>query len=372
MSDISTFVNSVFDCFDELVCDAEEEQQLPPMDVLEEVSQVLLNVSTMREEGRFPSFRVCFIEPESDFLDSYIYAHVLLFKNSIEFNVSELHKLAPALNAGMSYLMLNIRERPFRIIGVIASYTMWEKIITGEISSGNRMPRIPNLFVSGPGELKACFGEASVVSYNSGSCVFYRTNTFTSTLVAEQLANGSNIPEKERLQLLYRIIWQMIAYEQGGAIMIVPSAESCKEFIDLKYQMSSSYLFNSSSLISKYPGKARGKDLATYADLIAKLTAVDGSVVLTKDLDLLGFGAETLVDQMESKQPDMCFIGYDDHEDTTKQFRDNGMRHRAGYRFCNAVTDSVAFIMSKDGMIEACTKQNGRVIVYTNVALPFL
>ena len=128
MSDISTFVNSVFDCFDELVCDAEEEQQLPPMDVLEEVSQVLLNVSTMREEGRFPSFRVCFIEPESDFLDSYIYAHVLLFKNSIEFNVSELHKLAPALNAGMSYLMLNIRERPFRIIGVIASYTMWEKI----------------------------------------------------------------------------------------------------------------------------------------------------------------------------------------------------------------------------------------------------
>ena len=58
MSDISTFVDSVYDLYDQAVSDMEDDQKLPPRDILEEVCQVLLNVSCMREEGGFPSFRV--------------------------------------------------------------------------------------------------------------------------------------------------------------------------------------------------------------------------------------------------------------------------------------------------------------------------
>ena len=114
----------------------------------------------------------------------------------------------------------------------------------------------------------------------------------------------------------------------------------------------------------------RPKDIVTYADMIAKLTCVDGSVVLTKDLDLIGFGAETLVDKMQRRQPDVRFIGYDGEEETSKQFKDYGMRHRAGYRFCDAVKGSVAIIVSQDGSIECCTEHDGVVYVYENVALP--
>ena len=350
----------------------EEDQLLPPKNVLEEVCQVLLNVSCMREEGRFPSFRVCFIKPDSDFLSAYIYSHVLLFKKPIEFTSRNLHKLAPALNPVMSYLMLDISEKPYKAVGIIASYTTWERIMTRELASGNRMPRIPNIHVSGPGELYACYGETSIVNYCSGDCIFFRTNTFTSTLVAEELANGTRVSEKERLQLLYMIFRRVVGYGHGAAILIVPDEKSCEKIVDIKYQLQSPYMFDDGYDMDLHSSKIREKDLVTYAELIAKLTSVDGSVILTKDYDLLGFGAETLVDKMGSKHPDMCFMRYDDTEDTSRQFKDNGMRHRAGYRFCNAVTDSVAFIMSKDGMIEACTKQNGRVIVYTNVALPLL
>ena len=48
------------------------------------------------------------------------------------------------------------------------------------------------------------------------------------------------------------------------------------------------------------------------------------------------------------------------------------MRHRAGYRFCSAVEGSVAFVISQDGVIEACTKHDGKVVVYDNVALPMI
>lgn len=166
MSELSTFVDAVYDSYDKIVPEVEEGQELPPKDVLEEVCQILLNVSCMREEGRFPSFRVCFISPDSDFLDTYVYAHVLLFKTPIEFGARALHKLAPALNPDMSCLMLDTSERPFKAVGILASYTTWEKIITRERASGNRMPRIPSIFVGGPGDLGISFGEQSTSEVN--------------------------------------------------------------------------------------------------------------------------------------------------------------------------------------------------------------
>ena len=372
MGDITTFVDAIYDSFGRLKNIFEEDQKLPSKEVLEEVCQVLLNVSCMREEGRFPKFRVCAIRPDSELLRAYIYAHVLRFKTPIEFNTRELHKLAPALNADMSYLMVDVSQKPFMAIGIIASYTTWQKIITRELTSGTRMPRIPNILVDGPGELEACFGEASIVNYSAGHCEFFRTDTFTSTLVAKQLAKCESVSEKERLQLLYRVLWQVSNYHHGGAVLLVPSEESCKEFVDIKYKLPTRYLFGEGDKGDELSDSAREKEIVTYADLLATLTCVDGSVVLTKDFVLLGFGAETLVDKMGSKHPDMCFVSYDNREDTRKQFMDNGMRHRAGYRFCSAIEGSVAFIVSQDGTIEACTMDNGRVVVYDNVALPLL
>lgn len=370
MGGITFFVDAIYDGYNKMVRNAEEEQKLPEREVLDEVCQTLLNVGCMREEGRFPSFRVCFISPDSEFLDAYLYAHALLFTKPVGFNTREIHRLAPALNANMSYLMVDISKRPFMATGIIAAYTTWERIMTRELTSGNRMPRIPNILVNGPGELEACFGETPIVHYSAGHCVFFRMDTFTSTYIAEQLRDGTSVPEKERLRLLYRILWQAGLFGHGGTILIVPSADSCAEYIDMKYQMPARYLFEEESHPENVSGKTLEKDIVTYADLIAKFTSVDGSVVLTKDLDLLGFGAETLVDKMDNKQPVMRFIGYNDSEDNTKQFKDYGMRHRAGYRFCDTVEGSVAIIISQDGIIQACTKHDGKVVVYDDVALP--
>lgn len=41
---------------------------------------------------------------------------------------------------------------------------------------------------------------------------------------------------------------------------------------------------------------------------------MDGAVVLTRNFDLIGFGAETLVKTVDSTDPEMCFIDYDNTE----------------------------------------------------------
>ena len=54
MGDLTEFVDAIYNSCGKLIDDNEEDQKLPPREVLESVCQTLLNVSTMPEEGRFP------------------------------------------------------------------------------------------------------------------------------------------------------------------------------------------------------------------------------------------------------------------------------------------------------------------------------
>jgi len=369
MNEIDDFLNTFSTALEKEGTQAEEEQKLPSMDVMKKVFTTLLNASCIRDEGRFSSFRVCFINPESSFLHAYVYSHSLKFETPITFSVSGLHKLAPAINPAMSYLVVDITNEPYLVTGIIVSYTTWEKVLKGEIRSGSSMPLIPNFHVKSPGEIDACMGERVIVGYSFGTSLVTRNHVFEASLVADQLRKGSDVSDRERVHFLSRVLWSVNHYRHGGALLIVPTRDYDKRYLDIKYKLSCNFLFNDERSMIDIIDTARAKELISYSDFIAKLTTVDGAVVLTKNLDLLGFGAEILTDKMARKTPDMCFFGSDDREDTSRRFNDNGTRHRSGYRFCDCIDDSIAIICSQDGSIKACTKVNGRVVVYNNVAI---
>jgi hypothetical protein len=369
MDEIKTFVERYYEHFNDSGLATEEEQQLPPVEELIDLCATLLNVSCMREEGHFSSFRVCFMQPDSDFLDAYVYAHSLKFENPVPFKVKDLRKLTPAINPGMSYLVLDLKEKPLMVTGIIAAYTTWDKVIAGELSDGSMMPMIPNLYVKAPGEIDGCLGENTIVSYSFGSTVISRYDVFRDSLISRELSTGSAVNDKERTHFLSRVLWKVDRYRHGGTILIVPSAESCAGFIDVKYKLPCEFLFNEEKSLIDISSSVRENELVSYADFIAKLTTVDGAVLLTKDLDLIGFGVEILTDKMEQKEPPMKFISSDNSVDPFRRFTDNGTRHRSGYRFAHEVDGSVVIIVSQDGAVKACTKNKGDVVVYDNIAL---
>ena len=369
MDRIRSFVEKFCKVYRDSGAITEEEQELPSQEILEEVCSVLLNTSCMREEGNFSSFRVCFLAPGSDFLDAYVYAHSLRFDKPVPFTVSAMRKLAPAISPEMSYLILDIGHDPIMVTGIIASYTTYDKIIAGELSDGSMMPAVPNLFVKAPGEIDGCLGEKTIVSYSFGSTVISRYDVFKTTLIAKQLRTGSSVDEEERLHFLSRVIWRTENYRHGGAMLIVPSEEACAGYINIKYRLPCEFLFNDEKSLIEISTSVREKELVSYADFVAKLTTVDGAVLLTKELDLIGFGVEILTDKMEQKEPPMKFISSDDSVNTSRKFTDNGTRHRSGYRFCHEVEGSTVIIISQDGAIKACTKEKGEVVVYDNLAL---
>jgi hypothetical protein len=110
------------------------------------------------------------------------------------------------------------------------------------------------------------------------------------------------------------------------------------------------------------------EDLADAADVAARLSAVDGALVVRSDLAVLGFGAEIVVD---ATRP------LDAFEVSGHPLRGSpwpavdvesfGMRHRSALR-CLAEADGVAaFVVSQDGTVTFVWKQDGRLLLKRNV-----
>lgn len=105
------------------------------------------------------------------------------------------------------------------------------------------------------------------------------------------------------------------------------------------------------------------RDLAQVIDFVAGLAAVDGAVLLSRDLCLRGFGAE--ITQSRTPSEAEC-VEYDDHPEplgrpAPESLSDFGMRHRSAIRFCQDVPGAMAFVVSQDGGIRMFHNVAGRV-----------
>lgn len=100
------------------------------------------------------------------------------------------------------------------------------------------------------------------------------------------------------------------------------------------------------------------------ARFIASLTSVDGAVVLTDKLRIIGFGGEVRV-----SGPGTDTIYHATNEDGTQAtaapFTSYGTRHRSAFRFVESMNPAVAFILSQDGGIKAATLVGEQVVMWS-------
>ena len=96
------------------------------------------------------------------------------------------------------------------------------------------------------------------------------------------------------------------------------------------------------------------------ARLLAALSAVDGAVVMTKHLEVLGFGAE-----ISGALPPVRTVERaldPEGERTERETTDGvGTRHRSAYRLCGALPGAVAVVVSQDGGARFVTGREGAV-----------
>jgi hypothetical protein len=116
--------------------------------------------------------------------------------------------------------------------------------------------------------------------------------------------------------------------------------------------------------------KVRESDAALFeaAHLVADLTHVDGAVVMTTGLDLLGFGGEIAGDLPEvlrvMRARDLA--GVDREWVRTDRV---GTRHRSAYRLCHVSRDALAVVASQDGGLRFIRWHKGAVTYWEQVAI---
>jgi hypothetical protein len=109
------------------------------------------------------------------------------------------------------------------------------------------------------------------------------------------------------------------------------------------------------------------RDLAKF---ISGLTAVDGAVILTNRLRLLGFGVEVLTGakKLESVRSATSELADTFTEVPISAF---GTRHRSAFRFCSSLKPSVAFIMSQDGGVKAVRQVGHNLVMWPYFQIGF-
>lgn len=398
---------------------------------LEHLISVCYQASLLRDEERLVRFRIIFLAPDRFPPDQGppIGLHRLLFNDPLPFTARELRKLSPSVDFYGSLIGLwRGGNGEFSIWGIVHSGSRWAQSFNG---GGKRFQPLPDslvINVTSPGRITVNNGSTEIGTLNSGKIVKPSTAVLDSvwlhsefaSIVDEELALHLEARKRAKSpwavidpdffriikkQIVMRMIGRIRSYRHGGALISVPDelkAEflSTNPYVRLKYKFvdeEPSRRFRTlivsiaNELAEIYgsadsPGKEAGwaeyltsknrtlyrlnESLFEWAHLVAGMTQVDGAVLVTHRLELIGFGAE-ISGKLERVDEVAHALDPEGIESIMEQTGGIGTRHNSVYSFCNALHDAAAIVISQDGTAQLA-KWNGNMVTVWEQLLPTL
>jgi hypothetical protein len=320
-------------------------------------------------EGRATRFCVSVVAPENS-------QDAVKFTTPAPYDESQIAKLAPAIPNG-GCLLVSTSDDGLRIWGFGHSRPgTWADTVTIDIWE-------PGTVRVGVGPFRpfaVLDGRAnpSIIAGTPIDLADYLRRTLSKTLPAEDILETQAV---WRECLALRDLAQMISADgHGGIVLIVPGEtgtwsnsllpfayrfasadtrirdairrelnEVQKQGEDLQ-QLSATELedgLKSSIMFAMI--SPRQNDIARNIQAVASLAGVDGAIVITRDLQLLGFGAKIAV--RNKKPPQVCMFrpGPGNQDIGLSKLEDlGGTRHQSAARFAAANVDTAAIVVSQD------------------------
>jgi hypothetical protein len=394
---------------------------LPLSPFLEELLSICYQASMLREEERLVSVRLVLAGPEM-FLsrdDPPWGLHRQLFSHPRPCNESELRKLSPAVDFSRSLIGVSLNdENEWRIWGMVHSGTRWLQAYRGGRQVPPSFPAVPVILVKSPGCLVALKGLETLATLNKGCIITPDLDVFQAQWLGDYFAEirkelltrlaGSNggsrqgdtllDPNLVRIigrQILMRIISAMRESRQGGTILFLPNHRleeltGPNPLLNIKYQFKEeatrqrllNLIFQTFKTLTKVCRRATNAgqrlgwqeyinsdsgilamlDEAIFeaAHQLADFAAVDGAVVLTNRIRMLGFGAMIKgdFDQVKTLARALDLEGEQRQAERTE---DVGTRHRAVYYLCHQIPETLGVVISQDGNVRFIKWKDGQV-----------
>jgi hypothetical protein len=397
----------------------------PAIAALARALSVCYQATLLREEGRPVTFRLALSEPEAFDLAAGPPSglHRLVFSRPLPLDQHELRRLAPAAVFSRSLIGATLSGATGQEIwGVIHSGPQWLQSVRGGRETEQTIPPVLIVAATGPGRLLVSAGAVTLAELRNGTLSDRAMDVFTSQWMQARLAEvsavqrASHVRVRERVDerwadvdstfgavlaghVLRRILTTIRSAQHGGTVVVVPAGRVSELLADGRY-MRVKYGFtddeprrriltlmvevmNELARSGAADGTAvgweayegnRARPLAALdealfevAHLVADLSHVDGTVVMSNSLEILGFGVE-----IAGELPEVLRVArahdLEGSERVWVRTDRVGTRHRSAYRLCQAVHDTLAFVVSRDGGLRFIRWHDDRVTYWEQVA----
>ena len=401
---------------------------LPDRNTFEHLISCCYQASLMREEDRPVRFRLILREPSSfDGADGPPTGlHRLLFSEPQPFDEYELQRLSPAADFYRS--LIGVRHNThedLQIWGIVHSGSRWVQNVYGGRVIAPTLPLSLVVYVTDPGRITVCKGPLTIATLNRGQIISPTREVFDSAWLPASFASvrsrlwelhaaardaarkpwadlDPGIVKTIAQQVVRRIISSVRNSGHGGTILMVPP-EMVERIFDENPYLSIEHrvtdettrkrfqtlLVNILNTLAEEHGRTANKgksvgwgeyvassqeslallDEAVFdlAHLFADLTAVDGAVVFAEAFELLGFGAMISVGLkgVKTVARALDIEGFQREQGFSGSF---GARHRSVFRFCNAVHEAIAIVISQDRLVRFVKWREGMVTYWDHVA----
>jgi hypothetical protein len=396
--------------------------ELPDPESLERLLSIAYQASLLREEERPVIFRMIVADPHDFPAEAGPPSglHRLLFTHGRPLDAAELRRLSPAVKYHRT--LIGVRadgQGGFEIWGILQSGPQWLLAAQGGRATPSVLP--PSALVvrvTGPGLLTVTRGAVTVCALHGGRLSGPSADVFASRWLAEAFVGlrtelaALHIAERPRArtawvalepeviglvapQMLKRLVTATRKAHHGGMLIIIPSGSTTltagpDALLRIKYEfreeeprrryrtlilaamraLAASAARRRPAMASEGHGDHDGSSdsqilaaadaLFELSSLIAALANVDGAVVLTERFELIGFGCEIGGDvaDVTRVRKALDLEGTRWVEETTETV---GTRHRAAYRLCQRIHDTLAIVVSQDGTVRLVAWKDGGV-----------
>jgi hypothetical protein len=346
--------------------------EIPSEERLAEILSTLFYVSLSKEEERPCKISIVYLAKDKSYPD----LDVIQFVAPSPFALENIRKISLAFDEQKTFLCIEEHEGILQIWGI-----------------SRTQPPHCAVFRNTPApELLIDFGNERVFRFYRGHTTFFQENWRVISLRLSHLVN-SYLPKElqdhpstkfPKARSICSIANVMLEHKHGGCLLVVPERKAVnRDILHIRATHSlneSSGSFLREKLASfltfdneryEKPIKANevwgeenrrkqlSRDWHESIEFIGRLTAVDGAVVLTSDLSLVGFGAIIKPDAHDLEHTKLYLYNsiLNPHERQELNISHaGGTRHKTAIAFVKKQESAFAFVSSQDGMLSFVCK----------------
>ena len=394
---------------------------LPAATDLAALLSVCYHATLLHEEGRPVTFRLALSEPGAfeAAAGPPLGFPRLVCTRPLPLDQHELRRLSPA--AAFSRSLIGTTSVGQGIWGIIHSGPQWLQFARGGRATEQTVPLVPIVAATGPGRLLVSAGPVVLAELRNGRLSGGEMDIFEAPWMQRRLGAVDRVQERAPLpapdeaapearvdaafapvlagHVLRRVLATVRAAQHGGTLILIPHARVSEFLSDGRYaQVKYAFLDEEPRrriqtlmmAISKELVRVEGAHAATVgwqayetsrarnlvemdealfevAHLVADLTRVDGAVLMTDALEVLGFGVE-IAGELPEVSRVMRAHDLDGASRTWVRTDRVGTRHRSAYRLCQAVRDALALVVSQDGGLRFIRWHDQSVAYWEQVA----